>query len=354
MRIVRRAERSIKHTALATALVLVCVGNLDGQWIPQTSGTDASLRGISAVSETIAWASGSGGTYLRTLDGGATWQVEAIAGAEELDFRDVHAFDADTAYLLAAGPGAKSKIIKTSDGGRSWTTQYQNSEEGFLDALAFWDEKRGLALGDPVGGRFLILWTDDGGTNWKPIDANDSPQAQTGEGAFAASGTCLITGPGGRAWFATGGPGGARLFRSTDWGRTWYAVETPIRNDSDGSGIFSVAFEDNTHGVIVGGNYPSPGESHKNAATSFDGGRTWKNVNKPPSGYRSAVASIRHRTYVAVGPTGTDLSRDGGKTWTSISPEGFHAIGLSRTGVGWAVGAGGKVAKFRMDLIPRD
>jgi len=134
-------------------------------WIPQSSGTTASLRGIAAVSPTVVWASGAGGTFLRTLDAGATWHAALVAGASDLDFRAIQALDAQTAWLMSSGPGAKSRIFRTSDGGAHWSPLYTNPDPaGFFDALAFWDAAHGIVLGDPVGGQFVILTTGDAGT----------------------------------------------------------------------------------------------------------------------------------------------------------------------------------------------
>ena len=201
-------------------------------WTPQKSGTTASLRGIAAVSDKIGWASGTGGTYLLTVDGGATWTAGQVPGAEELDFRDVHALDAQTAWLLSAGPGEKSRIYHTIDGGRSWTLQFTNPDAaGFFDAIAFWDARRGMVLGDPIAGHFAYFVTDDGGDRWR---RTPSPAAFPNEGAFAASGTCLIVAGRRDAWFATGG---ARIFHSSDSGATWSATQTPIRHDSPRAGF---------------------------------------------------------------------------------------------------------------------
>src|SRR5215212_10632647 len=206
-----------KKTILITLLLVICAGDARAQWVAQASGTSVRLRGVSAVSRRVAWASGANGTYARTVDGGRTWQAAQVPGAAELDFRDVDAFDVDTAYLLAIGEGERSRIYKTADGGRNWTLQFQNRRAGaFYDCMAFWDARRGLAISDPVDGRFLVVRTEDGGRNWKEIGAAGMPPALAGEGGFAASGTCAAVGGASGAWFGTGGPAGARVFRSTD------------------------------------------------------------------------------------------------------------------------------------------
>src|SRR4051812_11438636 len=196
-----------KTTTLITLLLIICGTQARAQWVAQVSGTSVRLRGVSAVSRRVAWASGAGGTYARTLDGGRTWQAGQVPGASELDFRDVDAFDAETAYLLAIGEGERSRIYKTTDGGRHWTLQFQNRRAAaFYDCMAFWHERRGLAVSDPVEGRFLVLRTEDGGRTWEEIDTNGMPPALEGEGGFAASGTCVAVAGKSDAWFGTGGP----------------------------------------------------------------------------------------------------------------------------------------------------
>ena len=272
---------------------------------------------------------GAAGTVLRTSDAGkhpsASWRVPE---ASSLDFRDVEAIDADTAFVLSIGPGAMSRIYKTGDAGASWVLLHTNPEPtGFLDALAFWNADHGLALGDPVNGRFMILRTDDAGKTWAPIPAAGMPPALMSEGAFAASGTCLVVQGAGNAWFATGGAGVSRVFRSTDRGKTWSAHETPVRAAGASSGIFSLAFSDADHGVAVGGDYKETALAEHVIALTSDSGRTWRaQRGLALGGYRSAVACLPGtggRSLVAVGPTGSDLSIDGGETWRSTRDIGF-------------------------------
>src|SRR5215216_6221691 len=240
-----------KTTTLITLLLVIYAADARAQWVAQTSGTTVRLRGVSAVSARVAWASGAGGTYARTTDGGRSWRAAQVPGAAELDFRDVDAFDADTAYLLAIGEGERSRIYKTDDGGRNWTLQFRNRRAGaFYDCMAFWDGKRGLAVSDPVEGRFLVVRTEDGGRTWKETDAAGMPPALEGEGGFAASGTCATVIKGGTyAWFGTGGPAGARVFRSGDSGRTWRADAVPLASGKS-AGVFSLAFHGSA-GVAV-------------------------------------------------------------------------------------------------------
>lgn len=343
----------------ALLVVLTSGSGVVAQWTGQPSGTTARLRGICVVNERVVWASGTGGTVLRSVDGGKTWEEKAVPDAEDLDFRDVEAFDDRTAYALSIGEGEKSRIFKTTDGGATWDLKYKNRDPRvFLDALAFWDADHGLTLGDPVDGRFVILTTSDGGKTWVPIPPEGMPPALPGEGAFAASGTSLTVGEGGHAWFATGGAKVARVFRTTDRGRSWAARETPVVAGSPSSGIFSLVFHDADHGIAVGGDYREPGKTGNIFALTSDGGRTWRQPEgRRPGGYRSAVAPVPGtggRTLVAVGPNGSDISADGGERWTSLGTTGFHAVGFAGQTAGWAVGDDGRVAIFRgSDLLRR-
>src|SRR5258708_35816163 len=196
------------------------------------------MRGVSAVSKKVVWASGTNGTYLQTTDGGATWRVAVVPGAEALDFRDVHGVDDRTAYLLSSGPGDKSRIYKTTDSGAHWDLQLTNSNPaGFWDAMAFWSSERGIVLGDPVDGKFVILVTNDGGAHWK---YQVGPSALRAEGAFAASGTCLIIRGYHEAWFGTGGPGAGRGVFFRGGGGRLDGKKKPNRQRRGGAGIFFV------------------------------------------------------------------------------------------------------------------
>jgi photosystem II stability/assembly factor-like uncharacterized protein len=275
-----------------------------------------------------------------------------------LDFRDVHAVDANTAYLLAAGAGDLARIYKTGDGGKSWTLQFKNQDpRAFFDAFAFWDAEHGIALGDPVDGRFMMLTTDNGGSTWNRLGDAELPPALEGEGAFAASGTCLVTEGNANVWFGTGGARETRVFRSRDRGRSWTVAPTPIRSPNASSGIFSVAFRDTQHGIAVGGDYKSTGESAHCVAITHDGGRTWlapKGISSV-AGFRSAIAFVPasgSRAWLAVGPNGSDFSHDDGQSWKPLSTMGFHALSVAGN-VAWAAGENGLLAKCRTDALGR-
>jgi photosystem II stability/assembly factor-like uncharacterized protein len=334
---------------LAAALIAGAAASATSSWVTQTSPTTERLRGVSAVGGTVAWASGNKGTVVRTVDGGATWSRVAVPDADDLDFRDIEAFGADIAYVLAIGPGDKSRIYKTEDGGKTWSLQFTNPDSrAFYDALAFWDAKTGIAVGDPVDGRFTIIRTIDGGGTWTPVPPANIPEALPGDGAFAASGTCLVVQGSSHAWFGTGGAARARVYRSTDQGLTWAVAATPVMAGNASSGIFSLAFSDAGHGIAVGGDYRLERETGDNLAITSDGGKTWAFAGSTRlRSFRSAVAYVpgsKGRRLIAVGPGGTDTSDDGGSTWAPIGDEGFHALSISASGAAWAVGEGGRIA----------
>jgi photosystem II stability/assembly factor-like uncharacterized protein len=262
------------------------------------SNTTEGLRGVSAVSRKVAWASGTHGTYLRTTDGGRTWMAAQVPEAGALDFRAVVAFSEDEAFLMSAGPGDQSRIYHTTDAGRLWQLQFTNENpKGFFDSMVFWDSTHGIVLGDPIadeGGtlRFELLMTRDGQT-WAQMPAAGLPPAMEGEGAFAASNTCLAIVES-NIWFATGGRV-ARVFHSGDRGLSWQVFDTPIVHGPESAGIFSIAFRDSDHGVIAGGDYKHPDQDGANLAFTNDGGKTWTLSKMFPHSYYSAVAYDRRR-----------------------------------------------------------
>jgi photosystem II stability/assembly factor-like uncharacterized protein len=337
---------------IAAALVVGAAASLPSSWTFQTSPATERLRGVSAVSETVAWASGNQGTVVRTVDGGATWARVAVPNSESLDFRDIEAFGADIAYVLAIGPGSASRIYKTGDGGKTWVLQFTNPDaRAFYDAMAFWDPMTGIAVGDPVDGRFTIIRTADGGRTWTHVPAAGLPGALPGDGAFAASGTCLVVQGSQHAWFGTGGAARARVFRSSDQGLTWSVADTPIMAGNASSGIFSLAFSDPDHGIAVGGDYRLERESGDNVAVTSDGGRTWAFAGAARlRNFRSAVAYVpgsNGRRLLAVGPAGSDGSDDGGARWVPLGDVGFHALSIAPSGgTAWAVGEQGRVGRL--------
>jgi photosystem II stability/assembly factor-like uncharacterized protein len=340
---------TLMRIILLLALVLLQTAPL--KWTPVTTGVTARLRGVSAVSDRVAWASGANGTIVRTADGGATWRRLAIPGSEKLDFRDIDAVDEKTAYVLSIGPGEASRIYKTNDAGATWTEQFVNRDpNAFFDAMAFWDAKRGVAVSDSVDGQFVVLTTSDGGRSWTRIPASRFPPALANEGFFAASGTNVAVLRPNSVWIATGAAAEARVLRSSDGGRTWSVAKTPLASGPS-AGIFSIAFSDAAHGIVVGGDYKAESSAVDNAAITSDGGRTWTPA-RGLSGFRSAVKYLSRdgRSVVAVGPSGSDHTIDGGKTWKPLGGPGFHTFTVAPGWkTGFAAGERGAIAKLTVD-----
>jgi photosystem II stability/assembly factor-like uncharacterized protein len=334
--------------ALASLALLVGAQPDAPRWTPLSTGVTARLRGVSAVNDRVVWASGSNGTILRTTDGGATWTALAVPGAEKLDFRDIDAVNETTAYAMSIGPGEASRIYKTADGGATWAQQFVNTDPtAFFDAMAFWDANRGVAVSDSVDNQFVILITHDGGKTWARVPPQSLPPALDNEGFFAASGTNVAVLPPNHVWIGTGAASESRVLRSADGGRSWALAKTPLASGPS-SGIFSIAFSDAKHGMVVGGDYKVETAAVDNAALTSDGGATWVPI-KGLSGFRSVVAYLpsNARRAIVVGPAGSDYSEDGGQTWKPIPGPGFHTFSISRHGkAGFGGGEKGSIARL--------
>ena len=332
----------ILKTIVSFILIVLAVPH----WTVQTSGVTVRLRGVSAVSPQVAWASGAGSTVLRTVDGGKSWQKLTVT-SDALDFRDVDAINARTAYVLAIGNGPASRIYKTTDAGKTWTLQFKNADErAFLDAMSFWDANNGIVFGDSVNGQFYIMMTSDGGRIWSRLATTNLPPALENEGAFAASGTNIAVFGKTHAWIGTGAAAKARVLRTSDRGQTWQVADTPL-NAGPSAGIFSIAFRDAKHGVIAGGDYRKEQEAVDNLAVTNDGGITW-NLVKGLSGFRSVVAYVPGtKTLIAIGPSGGDYSTDDGQTWKPIEGPGFDTFSFaSGQSIGWGAGANGAIGRL--------
>lgn len=366
MTIKRRLSIALVALATVTTPSAAIASPASPTWRLTDTGSTARFRGLAPVSASVAWVAGSAGTILRTVDGGRTWSSVGPADAAELQFRDIEAFDARHAVALTIGSGTDSRIYTTADAGRTWTRTFQNEDAAaFYDCITFLDRRHGLALSDPVDGKFRILATRDGGSSWSVLPTSGMPAALDGEFAFAASGTCLVSTPTptptdtaaasghtaatsaagrssiGQAFFATGGGSASRVFSSADFGRTWKVTETPIPSGPS-AGIYGLAFRDPQHGLAVGGDYTVPASAPAGAA--FTHGRTWSVATTPPGEYRSGVAWSGPFA-LAVGPTGSDLSPDGGRTWHRFDTGSFDAVACVAHTC-WASGEQGRVARL--------
>ena len=319
----------------------------------------ASLRGLHVLDSKHIFASGSEGIVVHSVDGGTNWNVKSVAGAEELDFRDIHAIDANNVLIISAGTPAR--IYRSDDGCKTWTKVLERTDPSFFfDAIDFWDQQTGIVMGDPIKGKLCLFKTIDGGKSWKQLES--APKTNPGEAGFAASGTNMIT-TGDNLLVALGSatentlPTTSRILMSEDRGATWTAAEVPIKR-TPSAGIFSLHFTSDKCVIAVGGDYKNPDAVDGTLARSTDRGNTWSAIKSEHglTGFRSCVTTTAgarsrpssHRGHlIAVGPNGTDGSIDNGQSWTRLSDEGFHAIDFSVDGkTGWATGSLGRIGKW--------
>jgi len=317
--------------------------------IHHESPVKANLRGLSTPSPSIAWASGTEGTYIRTTNYGQSWTAAQIAGAEKLNFRDIKAFDANTAYIMSAGPGALSCVYKTENSGESWEIKITGSENDFFDCMAFWNRMRGIILGDtdPTTNRFNIYLTDNGGESWSRISENAIPPSLENEAAFAASGSCAIAYGELDACFVTG-RFNARAFHTHDGGKSWQVTSTPIMHDTPSAGIYSVSFRGKI-GVIAGGDHREPDRGGSNLAMTSDGGNNWELIEVSPQYYWSAVSlapDLEH--LIVVGPKQAGLIHSESKyVWKKESKVSLNAVSFwSDSNRALAVGESGAIVEF--------
>jgi hypothetical protein len=337
-------------------------------WTLQSSHTTASLRGIHAVNSRIAWASGTGGTILRTLDGGRHWRPCATPpNAAKLDFRAVWAFDARTAWAMSSGPGNLSRLYKTTDGCEHWTLLVTNqAPNGFWDAMQFFDKDWGYILGDPVDGSFVLLNTIDGGKTWERVYKRRL-SAPSGSGVFAASNSSLDMNPVAPCYFGSGGTAGAFVHFTRPWDKKvkWYKSAVPLDSGSSSSGVFAVAVGKARyvgsspyrlknvrliqHVIAVGGDYTQPNNPTGTAAWSTDGGLHWHAATHPPHGYRSTVAwDAQNHAWITAGTNGSDISFDNGRTWQPLGNGNWNAISLP-----FIVGPKGRIGRLNPARLPK-
>ena len=311
----------------------------------QQSGTSALLISVSAVNDSVVWVAGANRTFLRTTNGGATWiagQVP-VPDAPNLQFRDVHALDARTAWLLSIGNGRESRIFKTTDAGTTWTTQFVNTDSAaFYDCFDFWSPDSGIVVSDVVRGEMVVRTTSDGGKTWPRVSSAALPAGIEGEGSFASSGTCVVTRSGGRAWIGTTK---GRVVYTSDYGRSWRVTRAPVTL-SDSVGVTSLAFRDAHNGIAFGGYGGAANDTL--IAVTRDGGATWVTRTRPPfRGGISGGAYAGGREIVVAGFTGAAWSPDEGESWVALDSANYWGIGFAPSGAGWIVGRGGRIVRVK-------
>jgi photosystem II stability/assembly factor-like uncharacterized protein len=337
-------------TRLLCACIVFPLGSsvANAAWIVQDSPLPkASFRAVQGVNARVAWIGGSGGACLRTVDGGQTWQVRAVPGAAALDFRGLAAFDKQTALLVSAGPAeqGRARIYRTADGGETWQLVFQTQEKGvFLDGVAFWDARNGLVFGDPVDGKWYLLRTRDGGRTWQRLAPENLPPMLPNEAAFAASNSSLIVQGRAGVFIATGGADRTRVFISANRGEHWEVIDTPMPGSAT-AGIYGLRFWDARDGMGVGGDFKRERDASDNVMLTSDAGRTWQKATATdPPGLKEAVIRLPDTALLAVGPSGTGISRDSGRSWRQADALALHAASCAKAQC-WAVG-NGLVAKW--------
>ena len=310
-----------------------------------TTGPRSSLRGLSVVTDDIVWVSGSSGAVGRSIDGGKTWNWITVPGYEKRDFRDIEAFDAKTAVIMAIAEPAN--ILKTTDGGKTWKLVYENTTKGmFLDAMEFWNVNSGIVIGDPIDGRFFVARSFDGGSSWHDIPTKELPLADSAEGCFASSGTNVRNLDRDEACFVSGGPRSRLFIRDK-------AIDLPLIQGKASTGANSIAVKDHNklkggqQLIVVGGDFARDTLQEKNCYLSHDGGTTWIRPTVPPHGYRSCVEYIGGDNIICCGTSGVDISHDNGMKWQLLTTAGFHACRMAKKGKAvYLAGSGGRIAKL--------
>ncbi len=308
-----------------------------------TSGTKTSLRGLSVVNENIIWASGSNGTVARSVDGGKTFQWLTVKGFEQRDFRDIEAFDANTAIAMAVAEPAI--IVKTKDGGKTWRKIFVDTTKGmFLDAMDF-SGKNGVVIGDPTDSihrNIFIAFTRDAGEHWSI--SNDNIPLAKGEAFFASSGTNVKTLPLKRNLFryalVSGGTQSHFIGSKED--------ALPLQQGKESTGANSIAISLSAKRiVVVGGDFANDKDTTGNCVFSTNFGVTWQHPQTSPHGYRSCVDFINQNKLIACGTSGVDISNDDGNNWTLISNESFHVCQKAKQGNAvFLAGKEGRIAKL--------
>ncbi len=303
------------------------------------TGTKISLRGLSVVNDEVVWVSGTEGTVGRSIDGGETWEWKTVKGFEKTDFRDIEAFDKNTAIIM--GIADPAYILKTTDGGQNWKVVFTDTTKGmFLDAMEFWNEQSGIVIGDPLGDKIFIARTFDGGETWRGLPVSNIPTADKGEAFFASSGTNVRKLSKQEAVFVSGGLRSRLFIRDKK-------IDLPLIQGKESTGANSMAVKNKKTMIIVGGDFNAKNDTVKNCVISLDGGQSFTSPVAGPHGYRSCVEYLGKTNWISCGLNGVDYSSDEGQNWSWISRESFHAVRKAKKGKAvFFSGGGGRIGKL--------
>ena len=332
--------KKYKMKLLITTLLFAASFSTEAQTVKMlNSGSKASLRGLSVVSNDVVWVSGSAGSVGRSVDGGETWKWTTVKGFEKTDFRDIEAFDKNTAIIM--GIASPAYILKTTDGGDSWKVVYENKDTSmFMDAMEFWNEQSGIVIGDPIGDKIFIARTFDGGETWRGIPTENNPTADKGEAFFASSGTNVRKLNKSEAVFVSGGLRARMFIRDKK-------IEMPILQGKESTGSNSIAVKDKNCMIVVGGDFTAKDDTTKNCVITLDGGESFTEPSVGPHGYRSCVEYLGKKNWISCGLNGVDYSTDEGQHWAWISKDSFHAVRKAKKGKAvYFSGGGGRIGKL--------
>ena len=338
--------KKITFTVILSSIIVLAIAQTPTIEV-LTSGTKTSLRGLSVVNDNIIWVSGSHGMVGKSTNAGKNWKWMQVNGFEKTDFRDIEAFDGNTAIIM--GIAEPAYILKTNDGGESWRVVYENKTKGmFLDAMDFANNQRGIVVGDPIDGKIFIARTNNSGNTWEEIEETQQrPVADSGEAFFASSGSNIKLFSNDEYFIVSGGLRSRLISNSS-------ATDLPLIQGKESTGANAIDIYDNgmpkkpgQRMVVVGGDFSVDSIIDKNCFYTLNGGKTWLAPDTPPHGYRSSVEYLSKKDLLACGLNGVDYSDNGGKNWKWISKEGFHVCRIARIGTAvFLAGHNGKVGKI--------
>lgn len=311
--------------------------------------TDALIIGLQSFNDSIVWASGTYSTLLKSTNAGEDWQVFTYPEIDSLQFRDVHPISDKEAIVLSAGEGKLSQIFYFHEES-GWRKVFQmENEQGFIDAVQFWENGHGLVYGDAIDSLAYILKTTDFGRSWTRIPT--APIANKGEGGFASSGSNILTGPDGKAWIATGANGSARVFYSEDYGRSWEVKSTPMMT-GEFAGLTAIK-KSNDKLWITGGDLAITDQQLENVYFSEDNGENWKALPEhktPGAFYGMAVSNYLENEFVLVcGPEGAEIWLGDQQKWKTLSEEDIWTTTFIDSRTALMAGRDGRMFKVELE-----